>query len=129
MSELTPYLAVRDARAAIDWYVEHLGAEVTYEPIVMPDGRIGHTELTLDGARWMMADEHPELLVEAPDPGRGTAVTLHLTVDDDDGLVERVVAAGATLDRGPEDNPAGRVAVFRDPFGHRWFLERPEQPA
>ena len=129
MSELTPYLAVRDARAAIDWYVEHLGAEVTYEPIVMPDGRIGHTELTLDGARWMMADEHPELRVEAPDPGRGAAVTLHLTADDVDGVVERVVAAGATLDRGPEDNPAGRVAVFRDPFGHRWFLERPEQPA
>lgn len=128
MSELTPYLAVRDARAAIDWYVEHLGAEVTYEPIVMPDGRIGHTELTLDGARWMMSDEHPELQVEAPDPGRGAAVTLHLTVDDVDGLVERVVAGGATRDRGPEDNPAGRVAVFRDPFGHRWFLNRPEQP-
>jgi uncharacterized glyoxalase superfamily protein PhnB len=129
MSELTPYLAVRDARAAIDWYVEHVGAEVTYEPIVMPDGRIGHTELTVDGARWMMSDEHPELQVEAPDPGRGAAVTLHLTVEDVDGLVDRVVAGGATLDRGPEDNPAGRVAVFRDPFGHRWFLNRPEQPA
>lgn len=128
MSELTPYLAVRDARAAIDWYVEHLGAEVTYEPIVMPDGRIGHTELTLDGARWMMSDEHPELQVEAPAPGRGAAVTLHLTVDDVDGLVERVVAGGATRDRGPEDNPDGRVAVFRDPFGHRWFVHRPQQP-
>lgn len=129
MGELTSYLAVRDAREAIAWYVDRRGAEVTYEPIVMPDGLIGHTELTLDGALWMMADEQPELRAEAPDPGRGAAVTLHVTVDDVDGLVERVVAAGATLDRGPEDNPAGRVAVFRDPFGHRWFLERPEQPA
>ena len=41
MGELTPYLAVRDAREAISWYVEHLGAEVVYDPIVMPDGRIG----------------------------------------------------------------------------------------
>jgi uncharacterized glyoxalase superfamily protein PhnB len=121
-SELTPYLAVTDAREAILWYVEHLGAQVTYEPIVMPDGRVGHVELTVDGARWMMADEHPEIQVEAPAPERGAAVTLHLTVRDVDAVVDRVLAGGALLDRGPEDSPVGRVAVFRDPFGHRWFL-------
>ncbi len=43
-----------------------------------------------------------------------------------DALGERVTAAGVTLDRGPEDSPsAGRVAVFRDPFGHRWFVNQP----
>ena len=122
MSELTPYLAVSDAREAILWYVEHLGAQVTHEPIVMPDGRVGHVELALDGAVWMMADEHPELHVEAPAEGRGAAVTLHLTVRDVDALVDRVLVGGALLDRGPEDTGVGRVAVFRDPFGHRWFL-------
>jgi uncharacterized glyoxalase superfamily protein PhnB len=121
-SELTPYLAVSDAREAILWYVEHLGAQVTYEPIVMPDGRVGHVDLAVDGAGWMMADEHPEIQVEAPAPDRGAAVTLHLTVRDVDGVVDRVLAGGALLDRGPEDTPVGRVAVFRDPFGHRWFL-------
>ena len=126
MSELTPYIAVADARAALQWYVEHLGARVTYEPIVMPDGRVGHSELAVDGARWMMSDEHPELQVEAPAPGRGAAVTLHLTVEDVDALVARMVAGGAVLDRGPEDGPVGRVAVLRDPFGHRWFLHRPD---
>jgi PhnB protein len=119
MSELTPYLAVTDARAAITWYVEHLGAEV------MPDGRVGHSELAVQDARWMMADEHPEIQVEAPPAGRGAAVTLHLTVDDVDALVDRVVRGGALLDRGPEDTPAGRIAVFRDPFGHRWMLNTP----
>lgn len=121
-SELTPYLAVTDAREAILWYLAHLGARVTYDPIVMPDGRIGHVELAVDGARWMMADEHPEIQVEAPMEGRGAAVTLHLTVRDVDGVVDGVLAGGALLDRGPEDSPEGRVAVFRDPFGHRWFL-------
>jgi uncharacterized glyoxalase superfamily protein PhnB len=126
MSELTPYLAVRDARAALEWYVDRLGAEVTVEPIVMPDGRVGHVELAVDGARWMMADEHPELQVEAPAEGRGSAVTLHLSVADVDGLAQRMVDGGAVLDRGPEDNPpVGRVAVLRDPFGHRWFLNQP----
>lgn len=126
MSELTPYLAVRDARAAIDWYVDRLGAEVTFDPIVMPDGRVGHVELTVDGASWMMSDEHPEIHVEAPAEGRGAAVTLHLTVADVDGTAQRMQGGGALLDRGPEDNPpVGRVAVLRDPFGHRWFLNQP----
>ena len=125
-SELTPYLCVADARAAIEWYVDVLGAAVVYEPIVMPDGRVGHVELALDGARWMMADSHPELGVEPPPADRGVAVTLHVTVPDVDALCARVTAAGTALDRGPEDSPpAGRVAVFRDPFGHRWFLNQP----
>jgi uncharacterized glyoxalase superfamily protein PhnB len=125
MSQLTPYLAVRDARAAIAWYGEHLGAVVTRDPMVMPDGRIGPVELAVGGAGWMMSDEHPEIQVEAPVAGHGAAVTLHLTVDDVDALATRAVVGGAVLDRGPEDTPVGRVAVFRDPFGHRWFLSGP----
>lgn len=126
MNELTPYICVADARAAIDWYVEVLAAEVTYPPIEMPDGRIGHVELAVDGASWMMSDEYAEANVAAPDPARGNAVSLHLTVDDVDALAARVEGAGVTLDRGPEDTEGvGRVAVFRDPFGHRWFLNQP----
>lgn len=126
MTELTPYLCVTDARSAIDWYAGALGAEVVEDPIDMPDGRVGHVELAVGGARWMMADEFPDHGVEAPDATRGAAVSLHLTVDDVDAAAARVVAAGTTLDRGPEDSEqAGRVAVFRDPFGHRWFLNQP----
>lgn len=91
----------------------------------MPDGRIGHVELTVDGAGWMMADEHPEIQAEAPVEGHGAAVTLHLTVTEVDPLVARLVDGGAVLDRGPEDTPVGRVAVVRDPFGHRWMLNQP----
>lgn len=130
MSELTPYLCVADARAAIDWYAEVLGAEVTVEPIVMPDGKIGHVELSAAGAHWMMAEEFPDHDVAAPDRGRGASVTLHLTVTDVDAACDRAVAAGVTIDRGPEDNgDIGWVAVFRDPSGHRWFLNQPAAPA
>lgn len=126
MSELTPYLCVSDARSAIEWYVDVLGADVVFEPIEMPDGRIGHVELAVAGARWMMSDEFDSAGVAAPDPERGAAVSLHLSVDDVDAVCARVVAAGVVLDRGPEDSPpAGRVAVFRDPWGHRWFLNQP----
>jgi uncharacterized glyoxalase superfamily protein PhnB len=126
MSELTPYLAVGDARAAIRWYIEVLGAEVTDEPIEMPDGRIGHVGMAIDGAAFMMADAYPELHCPAPEVGTGSPVTLHLTVADVDAVADAVRRAGTRLDRGPEDSPpAGRVAVFRDPFGHRWFLDQP----
>lgn len=126
MSELTPYLCVADARAAIAWYTQTLGAEVTYDPIEMPDGRIGHVEMSIDRARWMMADEFPEVGIAAPAAKDQAAVTLHLSVDNVDALVERVVAAGVPMDRGPEDDSlAGRIAIFHDPFGHRWYLSTP----
>jgi uncharacterized glyoxalase superfamily protein PhnB len=125
MGELTPYTCVADARRAIDWYVDVLGAEVVLEPIVMGDGRVGHVELSVGGGRWMMSDEFESAGVAAPDPARAAAVSLHLEVDDVDELCARVTGAGVSLDRGPEDSPpAGRVAVFRDPFGHRWFVNQ-----
>ena len=126
MSELTPYICVSDARAAIAWYVEVLGAKVTLDPIVMPDGKVGHVELEVDGARWLMSDEYEDYGVMAPEPTRGNPVSLHLTVADCDEMARRVVASGISMDRGPEDaEGAGRVAVFHDPFGHRWFLNQP----
>ena len=122
MGDIRPYICSRDARAAIDWYVDAMGATITYEPIVMDDGRIGHVELSFGGATVMMSDAYPEIHVEAPADGRGAAVTLYLTTDDVDGLTSRVVDRGAILDRGPEDSGHGRTAVFRDPLGHRWML-------
>ncbi|GAA4379177.1 VOC family protein [Agromyces bauzanensis] len=127
MTELTPYLCVADARAAIKWYVAALGAEITYEPVVMDDGRVGHCELAIGEARWVMSDEFDSAGVAAPDPTRGAAVSLYLTINDVDAAAARVVATGTSMSRGPEDSPAGRVAVFVDPFGHRWFLNQPTE--
>lgn len=125
MTQLTPYLCVADARAAIQWYVAALGAEITYEPIVMDDGRVGHCELAIGEARWMMSDQFDSAGVAAPDPARGSAVSLHLEVTDVDAAAARVAATGTAMARGPEESsPAGRVAVFVDPFGHRWFLNQ-----
>jgi uncharacterized glyoxalase superfamily protein PhnB len=126
MSTIHPYICTGNARAAIDWYVQAMGAVVTYEPIVMDDGRIGHVELSFDGAQVMMSDPYPELHVEAPADGRGAAVTLYLTTPDVDGCAARAAGAGATIDRGPQDSDHGRTAVLRDPFGHRWMLGEPD---
>ncbi len=129
MTELTPYLCVADSRAAIDWYTDVLGAEVVLDPILMDDERVGHVELAVAGARWMMSDEFADAGVTAPASDRGASVSLHLTVDDVDVLAARVEGSGTPMVRGPEDTPHGRVAVFLDPFGHRWFLNAtPRRP-
>lgn len=124
MSELTPYICVADARAALDWYTGVLGAAVVGEPYVMDDNRIGHAELSFDGARLMLSDEYPEVNVQAPAADRGAPVSLHLSVANVDDLAARVTSSGVVLDRGPQTGEYGRVAVFRDPFGHRWFLNQ-----
>jgi predicted enzyme related to lactoylglutathione lyase len=125
---LNPHLAVSDARRALAWYVEALGARPRGEPIVMPDGRIGHAELDLAGGVLMVADEFPEIGVVAPRAGEGAAVTLHLNVGDVDAVTARAVGAGAGLERPPADHPYGRNAVVRDPFGHRWMLSSEPAP-
>ncbi len=118
---VTPYLAVAGARAAIDWYGQAFGARLTGEPVVMPDGRVGHCELEISGARVMLADEHPEIGVTAPVPGQAS-VTLYLEVADADASALRATSVGALLERAVADYPYGRMGVLRDPFGHRWMV-------
>ena len=72
----------------------------------MDDGRIGHVELAVDGARWMMSDEFDSAGVAAPDPDRGNAISLHLTVAD----VDAVCRAGDGSRRHPRPRPRGQPA-------------------
>ena len=118
---LAPYLAVRDTLAAIDWYTEVFGATAHSAPVVMPDGRIGHAELSIGGSVLMLADEHPDVGHVAP-AGGGSPVTLHLSVPDVDAAVAKAVAHGAELTRAPATAEYGRSATVVDPFGHRWLL-------
>ncbi|MFC4946142.1 VOC family protein [Pseudonocardia sp. GCM10023141] len=121
---LTPYLAVTDARAAVAFYVEVFGATRRGEPIVMPDGRVGHVEVTLGDSVLMLADEYPEIGLVAPVGRGGPSQSLRLEVSDPDAVVARAVAAGAVLDRPVTDSPDGRGGSVLDPSGHRWMIAR-----
>jgi predicted enzyme related to lactoylglutathione lyase len=119
-----PYLAVRDARAAIDWYVDVFGAVLQGDPIVMPDGRIGHAELALAGGTLYLADEFPDIGVVAPAPD-AAAVSLVLHVSDVDARAAAAVERGGTLTREISEAHGSRNATIVDPFGHRWLLQQP----
>ncbi|KAA0118441.1 VOC family protein [Mycolicibacterium sp. P9-22] len=119
-----PYLAVADARAAIAWYVDALGATVIGEPIVMDDGRVGHAELSVGDGVLYLADEFPELGLKAPAP-QAVSVSLMLSVADTDAALRRARDLGATVIQEPQEGYGARGATIVDPSGHRWMLSGP----
>lgn len=120
--EVFVYLCVRDSARAIAFYTEAFGAKETLR-LTEPGGRVGHAELDFDGTTVMVSDEFPEIGVSAPIHGAPTSVSVHLHVDNADAVIDRAVAAGATLTMAPKDQFYGeRSGAVRDPFGHRWLI-------
>jgi PhnB protein len=118
--QVIPYLHVKGAARAIEFYRQAFGATEVLR-LAEPDGRIGHAEIQIEGARIMLADEYPEHGILGPQSLGGTSVGLHLTVPDVDALAERAVAAGATLAKPIRDEFYGeRGGKLVDPFGHVW---------
>jgi predicted enzyme related to lactoylglutathione lyase len=119
---LTPYLAVADAAREVEFYVAAFGAVRREDPIVMPDGRVGHVEVAIGDSVLMLADEFPEIGLVAPVSRGGASQSLRLEVSDPDAVVAAALAAGATLDRPVTDSPHGRGGAVLDPSGHRWMI-------
>jgi predicted enzyme related to lactoylglutathione lyase len=121
-----PYLAVPVGAGtrAIEWYVEVLGARRVGEPILMPDGRVGHAELALAGGTLYLAEEFPELGVVAPRPDEA-AVSLSLRVPEVAETMRLAIARGARTPRAMYDDHGSRNVTVVDPFGHRWLLHTP----
>jgi PhnB protein len=119
---VTPYLIVDGAADAIEFYMSVLGAK---ERMRMggPEGKIGHAELEIGNAVIMLADEHPEMNAHGPKSVGGTPVSLHVYVEDADGVFERATQAGAKSLQAVEDKFYGdRSGTFEDPFGHQWHV-------
>jgi PhnB protein len=119
---LTPYVIVKGASAAIDFYRKAFGAEELVR-MPMPGGLVGHAELQLGDSRLMMADEMPESGAKSPSTLRGTTAGLCLYVPDVDAIFKRAVDAGAKVVRPVQDQFYGdRSGTVEDPFGHQWTL-------
>ena len=120
--EVFAYLCVDDATAAIAFYRDAFGATERFR-LVEPGGRVGHAELIFGPTTIMLSDEFPEFGIRAPAAFGGTAVTIHLHVDDADAVIAHAVTAGATLERAAQDQFYGeRSGSVHDPYGHRWLI-------
>jgi PhnB protein len=120
--QVTPYLAVNDANAAIDFYTTVFGARERMR-MDAPGGKVGHAELQFGDSLVMLADEFPEMGNRSPRSVGGTPVTISVYVDDVDAAFDRALRAGAKELRPLENQFYGdRTAQIEDPFGHRWSI-------
>ncbi len=121
-ANVTPYLIVKDAARAIEYYKKAFGATELMR-IPSPGGRIGHAEVRIGRMPIMLADEHPEMGAVAPPTLGGSPVGLLLYVEDVDAVFDRAIAAGGKVERPVKDQFYGdRNGTLADPFGHRWTI-------
>lgn len=118
--QLSPYLSVDGAAAAIEFYTGVFGATERAR-MPGPGGRVAHAELQVGDSVLMLSDEWPEMGSLGPRSVGGTPVTLSIYVEDVDEVFSRALEAGATEVRPVETQFYGdRSGLLEDPFGHRW---------
>jgi PhnB protein len=117
-------LTVRNAEAAIDFYVRAFGAD-EHERLTTPTGQIV-AELSIRGERFFVVDENPDAFNLSPETLGGTSVRMSLLIDDPDAAAARAIAEGATEIFPVADQPYGmRQGRVADPSGHHWLLGAP----
>jgi PhnB protein len=118
----TPYLIVKDAARAIEFYKEAFAATELMR-LADPSGKIGHAEIKIGNSPLMLADEFPEMGYRGPQSLGGTPVSILLYVEDVDARFQQAIAAGAKEMRAVKDQFYGdRSGTLVDPFGHVWTI-------
>ncbi len=119
---VTPYLTVRDAVAAVEFYQRAFGAELAMK-LTMPDGKYAHAEIKIGDCHIMMAEENPQWGNQSPQLLGGSPVSFMIYVPDADAAFKRAIDAGCTQVRPVEDQFYGdRTGTLKDPFGFQWSL-------
>jgi PhnB protein len=120
--DVTPYLIVDGADAAIRFYQQAFGAtEVMRMP--MGEDKLAHAEILIGDSHVMLADEFPGMGFLGPLKRGGATASLMIYVEDVDAAFAQALAAGAKEERPPADQFWGdRMGTLLDPFGHRWTL-------
>jgi len=119
---VTPYLIVRNAARAIEFYKKAFGATELMR-MAEPSGRIGHAEIRIGDSPIMLADEVPEMGFRSPESFGGSPVSILLYVEEVDAVFNQAVAAGAKVQRPVADQFYGdRTGGVTDPFGHVWYV-------
>lgn len=119
---ITPYLIVNDAVNAIAYYKKAFGA-TEFLQLTMPNGKIAYAELRIGDSAIMLADEFPEMGFISPSTLGGTAVSIHLYVENADIVFEQAITAGGKSKRALSDQFFGdRSGTLVDPFGHVWTV-------
>jgi PhnB protein len=119
---ITPYLFIKGAAAAIEFYKKVFGATERMR-MPGPDGRIMHAELKIGDSVVMLSDENPQMGALSPQTIGGTGSGVNVYVADVDAATAKAVDLGAQLVRPVKDQFYGdRSGSIIDPFGHLWSV-------
>jgi PhnB protein len=119
---VTPYLSIKGAAAAIDYYKEVFGATELFR-MGGPDGKVGHAEIKIGNSPIMLADEYPDMEFVSPQTLGGTPVGLMIYVDDVDTMFKQAISRGAKEVKPLQNQFYGdRSGTLKDPFGHVWTV-------
>jgi PhnB protein len=121
-NNVTPYLVIKGAAKAIDYYKSVFGATVAVR-MDGPGGTVGHAELQIGNSRIMLADENLQMGNRSAESIGGSPVSLYVYLPDCDKVVDKAVAAGAKVLKQVADQFYGdRSGFIQDPFGHLWGI-------
>jgi PhnB protein len=119
---ITPYLVIKGAAKAIEYYKDVFGAKVVVR-MDGPGGTVGHAELEIGDSRIMLADENPQMGNRSAETIGGSPVSLYVYLPDCDKVVAKATAAGAKVLKPVADQFYGdRSGFIQDPFGHLWGI-------
>ena len=119
---VTPYLIIKGAADAIEFYKQAFGATELFR-FPAPDGKIGHAEIKIGDSPIMLADEFAEMGYKGPQALGGSPVSLMIYLEDVDTVFNRAVEAGASVKEAVQDKFYGdRTGTLTDPFGHVWHV-------
>ncbi|HLQ46348.1 MAG TPA: VOC family protein [Planctomycetaceae bacterium] len=119
---VTPYLIVKGAADAIEFYKRVFGA-TEFMRVPGPGGCVAHAEIKIGDSIIMLADEFPQMDALSPKTIGGTPVGLMLYVANVDEVFARAIAAGAKELRPLQNQFYGdRSGTVADPFGHKWTI-------
>jgi PhnB protein len=119
-NSVTPYLVVKGAAKAIEYYKSVFGATEVMR-MAGPDGRVGHAELQIGNSRIMLADENPSMGNRSAESIGGSPVSLYVYLPDCDKVVAKAAAEGAKILKPVQDQFYGdRSGFIQDQFGHLW---------
>jgi PhnB protein len=119
---ITPYLIIKGAGAAIDYYKKAFGA-VEMVRLPGPGGAVVHAEIRIGDSIIMMGEESPEMGYLGPQSAGSTPVGLMVYVPDVDTVYRRALDAGGREMRPLQDQFYGdRSGTLKDPFGHLWTI-------
>ncbi len=116
----TPYLIIKDAARAIEFYKKAFGATELMRH-ADPSGKVMHAEIKIGNSPIMIGSEFPQMGVRSPESFGGSPVSIFLYVEDVDALASQAIAAGAKVLMPVQDQFWGdRYGKLVDPFGHIW---------